>query len=74
MGTLGNLPLASAHGRCTAAALSCNQWKAHHKFHVPHMIIEYLQLQSLDLVASAISGIFRIVTNVQSLETKVNHS
>ena len=44
MGTLGNVPLASAHGRCTAAALSCIQWKAHHKFHVPHDI-EYLQLQ-----------------------------
>ena len=44
MGTLGNVPLASAYGRCTAAALSCIQWKAHHKFHVPHDI-EYLQLQ-----------------------------
>ena len=32
MGTLGNVPLASAHGRCTVAALSCIQWKAHHKF------------------------------------------
>ena len=30
----GNVPLASAHGRCTAAALSCIQWKAHHEFHV----------------------------------------
>ena len=44
MGTLGNVPLASAHGRCTVAALSCIQWKAHHRFHVPHDI-EYLQLQ-----------------------------
>ena len=44
LGTLGNVPLASALGRCTAAALSCIQWKAHHKFHVPHDI-EYLQLQ-----------------------------
>ena len=45
MGTLGNVPLASAHGCCTAAALSCIQWKAHHEFefHVPHVIIEYLQ-------------------------------
>ena len=34
MGTLGNVPLASAHGRCTVAALSCIKWKAHHKFHV----------------------------------------
>ena len=42
MGTLGNVALASAHGRCTAAALSCIQWKAHHKFHVPHDI-EFLQ-------------------------------
>ena len=32
MGTLGNVPLASAHGRCTVAALSCIEWKAHHKF------------------------------------------
>ena len=30
-----NVPLASAHERCTAAALSCIQWKAHHTFHVP---------------------------------------
>ena len=45
MGTLGNVPLASAHGRCTAAALSCIQWKAHHEFHVAHVIIEYLQQQ-----------------------------
>ena len=45
MGTLGNVPLASAQGRCTAAALSCIQLKAHLMFHVPHMIIEYLQLQ-----------------------------
>ena len=44
MATLSNVPSASAHGRCTAAALSCIQWKAHHKFHVPHDI-EYLQLQ-----------------------------
>ena len=44
MGTLGNVPLASTHGHCTAAALSCFQWKAHHKFHVSHLIIEYLQL------------------------------
>ena len=29
----------------TAAVLSCTQWKAHHEFHVPHVIIEYLQLQ-----------------------------
>ena len=35
MGTLGNVPLTSAHGHCTVAALSCNQWKAHHEFHVP---------------------------------------
>ena len=34
MGTLGNVPLASAHGRCTVAALSSIKWKAHHKFHV----------------------------------------
>ena len=34
MGTLGNVPLASTHGRCTVAALSCIEWKAHHKFHV----------------------------------------
>ena len=27
--------------------LSCIQWKAHHKFQVPHMIIEYLQLQNI---------------------------
>ena len=33
------------NGHCTAAALSCIQWKAHHEFHVPHVIIEYLQLQ-----------------------------
>ena len=39
----GNVPLAYAHGRCTAAALSCIQWKAHYEFHVPHMIIQYLQ-------------------------------
>ena len=45
MGTLGNLPLASAYGRYIAAALSCIQWKVHHKFHVPHVIIEYSQLQ-----------------------------
>ena len=44
MGTLGNVRLASAHGRCPAAVLSCIQWKAHHKFHVPHAI-EYFQLQ-----------------------------
>ena len=43
MGTLGNVPLASAHGRCTTAAVSCIQWKAYHKLHVPHVIIEYLQ-------------------------------
>ena len=36
MGTLGNVPLASAHGRCTTAALSCIQWKAHHEFHGIH--------------------------------------
>ena len=47
MGTLGNVPLASAHGRCTAAALSCIQRKAHHEFHVPHVIIEYLQYSIL---------------------------
>ena len=34
MGTLGNVPSPSAHGRCTVAALNCIQWKAHHKFHV----------------------------------------
>ena len=34
MGTLGNVPFASAHGRCTVAALSCIEWKAHHKFRV----------------------------------------
>ena len=45
MGTLGNVPLASAHRRCAAATLSCIQWKAHHKFLVPYAIIEYLQLQ-----------------------------
>ena len=44
MGTLDNVPLASADGRCTVAALSCIQWKAHHEFHVPHDL-EYLQLQ-----------------------------
>ena len=40
-------PLASAHGRCTAAALSCIQWKAHHKF--PHIrgpiVIQYNTMQ-----------------------------
>ena len=52
MGTLGNVPLAYAHGRCTAAALSCIQWKAHHEFYVPHMVIEYLQFQlQLQLIA-----------------------
>ena len=40
-GTVGNVPLASALGRCAAAALSCIQWKAHHEFHVSHMIIEF---------------------------------
>ena len=34
MGTLGNVPLSSANGRCTVAALSCIKWKAHHEFHV----------------------------------------
>ena len=43
MGTFCNVLLASAHGRCTVAALSCIQWKAHHGFHVPHVIIDYLQ-------------------------------
>ena len=32
MGTLGNVPLASALVCCTVAVLSCIQWKAHHKF------------------------------------------
>jgi hypothetical protein len=32
MGTLGNVPLFSAHGRCTMAALSCILRKAHHEF------------------------------------------
>ena len=52
MGNLDNVPFASAHGHCTAAALSYIQWKVHHKFHVPHVVIEYLQqkkLQSLPL-------------------------
>ena len=34
METLGNVPLASEHGCCTVAALSCIQWKSHHKFHM----------------------------------------
>ena len=34
MGTLGNVPLASAYGRCAVAALSSIKWKALHKFHV----------------------------------------
>ena len=49
MGTLVNVPLASAHGRYTAAALSCIQWKAYHEFHVPHVIVEYLQLQQFTI-------------------------
>ena len=48
MGTLGNVPLDSAHGRCTAAALegspqiSCAARR--------HVIIEYLQLFTIILV------------------------
>ena len=61
MGTLGNVPLASAHGRCTAAALSCIQWKAHHKFHVPHDI-EYLQLQQLQ-ITTILLDLFTIGTS-----------
>ena len=39
MGTLGHVPLASAHGCCTVVALSFIQWKAHHKIsHVTNEI------------------------------------
>ena len=33
-GNLGQCSPASAHGRCVVTALSCIQWKAHHKFHM----------------------------------------
>ena len=46
MGTLGNVPLASAHGHCTVAALSCIlKWKTHHKFHVSPVV--FVQLNYL---------------------------
>ena len=34
MGTSGNVPLTSAYRASALAALSCIQWKAHHKFPV----------------------------------------
>ena len=63
MGTLGNVPLASAHGRRTAAALSCIQWKAHHKFHVPHDI-EYLQNYNSEWVNNLFFSFFEHVSKI----------
>ena len=34
MGTLGNVPPASAHGCCIVTVLSCIQWKAEYNLHV----------------------------------------
>ena len=55
MGTLGNVPLASTHGRSDVATLSCIQRKAHHEFHVPHMIIEYSQFTIYDYMVYVIT-------------------
>ena len=53
MGTLGN-----AHGCCTAAALSCIQWKAHRVFRrLSTSDIEYLQLQQLQKISQINSHI-----------------
>ena len=51
MGILGNVPIASAHGRYTVAALSCIQWNAHYKFHVLDVITEYSQFHHFEEIA-----------------------
>ena len=52
---------------CTAAALSCIQWKAHHKFHVPHDI-EYLQLQQQLQQSTVFSGQKSLLDSSESIK------